>query len=484
MKNIYAALAGALLLFFGFSIATAQIINREEARQIAVVSAERYCPSSKPDTAAFALTEGNRTLAWIFPLFPEGFIVISADHKATPVYAYAQENHFNPELQPWPALLNMIRRDLGARFDYYPALPEKEKLEISSAWEHIQQSAAKDSTFEVWPPAGSTTTGGWLETNWTQSSPYNNMCPMDLNAGARSIAGCPAVAMAQILNFLQNIKATRFGDADDYYHNYGTGNQFMIDDDYATWGFPSFDTLNKYLDTLENYFQNKSPMTDNMKAALTFACGTACTQVYTASGSGTFGVGQAAAAYQRFDYTNSRLVFSTDTSLSADLAWNMKNAYPAHLALVDPGETVGHNVVVDGYNTDDFFHFNFGWGGSSNGWYTMPPASMPYNLTVIEGVIMDIIPDSVQSSVTGESSQPHAVLYPNPANDYCVLQLNETVTHLMIVLRDLSGRIVFVRQYSQASQATIPTEKLTHGMYFLTVKQDTAPAYSLKLIKE
>jgi hypothetical protein len=65
-------------------------------------------------------------------------------------------------------------------------------------------------------------------------------------------------------------------------------------------------------------------------------------------------------------------------------------ALPAHLALVNADWTVGHNVVIDGYNTDELFHFNFGWGGSANGWYTMPPADIPYDLTVIEGVVMDI----------------------------------------------------------------------------------------------
>ncbi len=54
------------------------------------------------------------------------------------------------------------------------------------------------------------------------------------------------------------------------------------------------------------------------------------------------------------------------------LQQNIKDALPAHLALVDPGWTTGHNVVVDGYNTNDYYHLNFGWGGSANGWYLLP----------------------------------------------------------------------------------------------------------------
>jgi hypothetical protein len=52
--------------------------------------------------------------------------------------------------------------------------------------------------------------------------------------------------------------------------------------------------------------------------------------------------------------------------------------------------TAGHNLVVDGYNTDHYFHLNFGWGGTYDGWY-MLPQDMRLDLTVIEGVIMDIM---------------------------------------------------------------------------------------------
>ena len=69
----------------------------------------------------------------------------------------------------------------------------------------------------------------------------------------------------------------------------------------------------------------------------------------------------------------------------------MMNALPAHIAVVDPGWTIGHNMVVDGYNTNDYYHINFGWGGSYNGWYLIPNG-LPYGLTVVEGVIVDIIP--------------------------------------------------------------------------------------------
>ncbi len=53
-------------------------------------------------------------------------------------------------------------------------------------------------------------------------------------------------------------------------------------------------------------------------------------------------------------------------------------------------------MVVDGYDDEGYFHINFGWGGSNDGWY-MLPEELPYELTVLEGLIVDIKPNNSQS---------------------------------------------------------------------------------------
>jgi len=185
-------------------------------------------------------------------------------------------------------------------------------------------------------PAGSTPTGGWLLSNWTQSAPYNNLCPLDVAHGSvRSQAGCPSVAMAMILNYHGTIQGTTLGAGDRYWHAYA-GNNYWIPDGYLQYGFPNFPTLNGYLQTLTAHWDAGSSLTNTDKAALVFACGVAATQVYSAAGSGTFGVAQAYAAFQRFGFTDSRLVFDTDPDLYPDLMAQMQNAHPAHLAIVDP----------------------------------------------------------------------------------------------------------------------------------------------------
>ena len=160
--------------------------------------------------------------------------------------------------------------------------------------------------------------------------------------------------------------------------------------------------LNGYLATLQAHYDSHTSLTDTDKAALTWACGAAAHQVYTAGGSGTFGVDQALDAYLRFGFTWVELLEPGDAELLTRLAQNMKGAHPAHLAVVTPAWDAGHNVVVDGYNTDGYFHCNFGWGGAYNGWYLLP-GGLPYNLTVIEGVVMDITLPPVPGDLNEDS---------------------------------------------------------------------------------
>ena len=144
------------------------------------------------------------------------------------------------------------------------------------------------------------------------------------------------------------------------------------------------------MDTLRSHLQMNMTLTDDDKAALIFACGVAARQVYSCEVSGTYGVNQAYQAYNRFGLTENQLLKNQDSELFGRLRMNMVDGLPAHLAVVIPDWSGGHNLVVDGYNTDDYYHLNFGWDGNWNGWYLLPQ-ELPYDLTMIEGVIVDIM---------------------------------------------------------------------------------------------
>lgn len=364
---------------------TAAAVARGHLARLGV--AETCCLS---EMRVISAESSSTRLCYLFSLNPEGYVVVCADTALPPVIAYSLTGPAPTDLPPGTPLADLLRWDLEQRFTYADLLPEAVADDIRAAWAAALAPAVDpDLRLEQWPPAGTTPTGGWLEENWRQSAPYNALCPMDLVANARSVAGCPALAMAQILDYHGRLNGTRFDDGDDYYHNYG-GNRFWIDNDYLPRDFPSFPALNNHLDDLfDSYFSGKPPSNTHI-AALIFACGVACTQVYSASVSGTFGVAQAFDAYQRFSCDTAELLTTVNPELYQRLAQNMKDARPAHLAVVDPAWSYGHNLVVDGYNTNDYYHLNFGWGGSYNGWYLVP-SGLPMSLTVLEGVIVDIM---------------------------------------------------------------------------------------------
>lgn len=330
-------------------------------------------------------------LCYVFTLHPSGFLLVSGDDRLPPILAYSLDSSppfQTAEGEQWKAIM---RADLQLRLN---ACPEDALPEVRSRWNRLKTGRVSGSLsesrveFQQWPEPGSTATGGWVETRWSQGPPYNAMCPIDPVTGSRSLAGCPAVAMAQIVNYHQTTHGVVFTDEDDYLHAYA-GRNFWIDDDFKTHGFASFADLSSSLAMLEAQYQAHLPITDHERAALTFACGVAAQQVYTSSASGTFGVDQAVQAYDRFNAWDFILLESDDPTLYDHMALNMRQGFPAHLAVLSSTGSGGHNLVVDGYNTDGFFHLNFGWGGSADGWYLIPD-QLPYNLTVMEGAIVDI----------------------------------------------------------------------------------------------
>jgi hypothetical protein len=422
-------------------------------------------------------------LAYAFDLYPAGYVVISASTGLRPVIAYSFESNFG-ELESANPLFEIIAADLPRRFEFAVVPGNSVSAANEASWASMlsdHYSPESNPLFEQWPATGD----GWLKTNWTQNPPYNDFCPMDPVTGQRSYAGCPATAMAQILNFHNTINDTRFNDSDDYYHNYA-GRQYWIDDDWEYADFPSFPVLNAYLDTLATHYLDNSILTNQDKAAITFACGVAATQVYTSQGSGTFGVDQAYEAYQRFGFAESELLVPPTIDLFARLSQNIKDTMPAHLAIVDQNWSTGHNVVVDGYNTDDYYHLNFGWGGSYNGWYLLPE-ELPYNLTVIEGVVVDIKKQTVTGTGAEAGSSLESHIYPNPVKDFASLEYEiNRKGSLTFSLFDCTGAEIM----NQELPADIPgrhshileLKDLPPGVYFYSITSGKSRA-SGKIIR-
>ncbi len=386
----------------------------------------------------------DHPLAYIFELLPHGYIVTSADDNLPPIIAYSYTSNCRNAGEESSILIDIVKKDLELRLCALDQIPLEYRAINNILWEEYVTGVLLESLLEQWPPEGSTPTGGWLEENWTQGPPYNIYCPMDLITGYRSVAGCPALAMAMIVNFHETTNGTRFNDDDDYYHNYHE--DYWIDDDYIAHDFPSWAELNVYLDTLDSCYANEIPLTNSDKAALVYASGAACKQVYSSSGSGTFTVDQAYNAFIRFNFTGCELLNASSDSLYERLSGNMMVALPAHVAIIDSVSIYGHYVVVDGYNTDEFYHINFGWGGSYNGWYQFPLSGIPYGMNLIKAVLLDIgeTPLSIEESFLGFSSEPVTIsCVSNPVSGSLQAILSTTCEcRVNLSVYNLIGRLV------------------------------------------
>ena len=310
---------------------------------------------------------------------------------------------------------------------------------------------------------------GLLHSHWTQDYPYNYFCPRDpVNGNAYSVAGCPAIAMGQIINYLRTTQDTRFTDDDDYNHYYA-GRNYVIDDDWASLKFPSFPMLNEMLDSIDATFQRGEELSDELAAALVFACGTALTQVYTSQSSGTFYVDQAFEAYQRFGFTDCVLIREPSEEMYATLISNLQAGYPAHLAVENPAGTVGHNVVVDGYReSDGKFHMNFGYGGTLDNWYDIPDPNFYYGMTKVEGIILNIIPTMGPLAVHESTAQQPLEVYPNPVSEVLYVK-NISSESVEYSIFNLVGQKVT----AGSTNGTISVAGLEKGIYFLQVKGES-----------
>ena len=307
-----------------------------------------------------------------------------------------------------------------------------------------------------------------LKTKWNQTHPYNMMCPADpMENYAHCYTGCPATAMGQIINYLRTTNDTRFDDGDDYTANYA-GRQFHIDDDWEMYQFPSFPQLNTMLDSADAVFQRGGELNDALVAAVIFASGVACKQVYTASssyGSGTFNVNQAYQAYLRFGFTDCKLFNEPSEEMYEILIDNLEAGYPAHLAVMNNAATSGHNVVVDGYReSDNKYHINFGWGGSGDKWYSIPdPTGFGHGWTKIEGIIVDIIPANaaVQEVATNQAIE----VYPNPATDVIYLTNLPFETVDYSIFNVLGQNVI-----AGSTSGNISVADFEKGLYILQIK--------------
>lgn len=271
----------------------------------------------------------------------DGFVIVSGDDMAAPVLGYSDEGTFDADRIPDG--LRYWLECYGEQMQYLRSHP---------ASAYVPRRA--ESTLVVTP---------LLATNWNQNSPYNDQCPTFGTAGERAAVGCVATATAQVMNYHKWPKQGA-GEFTYVCNVGGMGEQTLS----ADFGSTTYDWDNM----LDNYIAgNYSATEGNAVATLMSHVGIASHMKYgNTSSIATFAAMEALRLY--FGYNSgmklySRISMNTqqwDSLLMSEL----QNARPVIYAGYSP-KGGGHCFVLDGVNVDGYYHFNWGWGGSSNGYF-------------------------------------------------------------------------------------------------------------------
>ncbi|MFA7123575.1 MAG: C10 family peptidase, partial [Candidatus Delongbacteria bacterium] len=165
--------------------------------------------------ACSEITKNGSVLAYAFSCGTSGYVVVSADDRLIPVIAYSDNSEFEPD----SPISELIKNDLESRLSNIDKMDNDAADKVKMRWLDLLSDNTPKPKLDQWPPDGSTSTGGWTETRWNQTPPYNKFCPMDLSSNTRSYTGCPATAMSQILFYHRTVNGTRFEyRRDRYYH--------------------------------------------------------------------------------------------------------------------------------------------------------------------------------------------------------------------------------------------------------------------------
>jgi hypothetical protein len=116
---------------------------------------------------------------------------------------------------------------------------------------------------------------------------------------------------------------------------------------------------------------------DTAVAKLVYQCGVAVDMAYSLTGSSSTITKAADAFVTHFGYDNEiqrydRLYYSND-EWNALMRRELDNARPVNFYA--NSEAGGHSFVCDGYDSNNLFHINWGWGGSSNGYFELSSLS-------------------------------------------------------------------------------------------------------------
>ena len=325
-------LLGVLALFLCQSLFAGKVTEQE-----ALQKAQQFMQGKTFQKKSLRRAQQNASMDGAFYIFNAesngGFVIVSADDRTEAILAYADQGYFDTSAMP-----ENVRKWLEGYADQIKALGNSE---VKSVPRRTDKAAVEPL----------------ITCHWNQGSPYNLWCPAD--GENRSVTGCTATAMAQIM----------------YYH------QWPKD---ATAAIPSYTTKKKGFEMEElpatvfkwdkmkdEYKYDETGEAAEAVAELMLYCGQAVEMDYSASGSG--GSVNASTMINYFGYSKTaKIVYRWYYSTYDWEDMIYKEVYN-HRPVWYTGFNIssGHAFVIDGYDGNGLFHVNWGWGGSSDGYFLL-----------------------------------------------------------------------------------------------------------------
>lgn len=328
----------------------------------------------------FVLSKSAKAYRILSSTDNNGFVIISTgNNNDMSVLGYSDSGSWDESVMP-PALLQWLKR-----------LEENYVYAIRSTNKVLFDNGKKDIPI-------------LLTSRWHQDSPYNDMCPVIPDGNIKTVAGCVAIAASQVAYYWRKDNPLATSEATPTYP-YGKAP--------VTYSIPA-GTEYRW-DLMKDFYTLFEPEDEKEAVArLTYIIGTS---TYLNYGSSTGG--------QIYDIINP---FYNQFRLNAKYAtkdnysqkeWeqllydNLKKKQPIVYAGSDGSG--GHAVVIDGYNTTlNLFHFNFGWGGNGDGYYTVDDVTGMNGYMLGQDCVYDIYPlqrnikisidvaDELYANITGE----------------------------------------------------------------------------------
>lgn len=288
----------------------------------------------------------------------KGYIVSPADDRFPALLGYSDTGSINagnipPQMQWW---LSEYAREMDYAIRNGLATSQPKNVQILNNGSNPTKTMAPRTAIAP-----------LLETKYNQSEPYNNQCPVikysDGTTWGRAVTGCVATAMAQVMRYWKYPAAGQ--GSHSYICEPNGGQSFTESMDFSTVTFDWDNMLTEY--TYGNY-------TDTQAAAvaqLMHACGVSVNMTYTPveSGAQSSWVGNALRNYFKYDSSLSYAVRGMFSNAEWEQFIYNELAASRPVQVNGRGSGGGHAFVCDGYQGDHYFHFNWGWGGSSDGYF-------------------------------------------------------------------------------------------------------------------